>query len=38
MEILQYILGDIWHFLGVLVLIMFVDGVICDIIRSLKGK
>lgn len=38
MEVVQYILGDFWHFIGFIVIlgVMF-DGIEC-IIRAIKNK
>lgn len=38
MEVVQYILGDLWHFIGfIIILYVMFDGIEC-IIRAIKNK
>lgn len=38
MEVVQYILGDFWHFIGFLIILAVIfDGIKC-IIRAIKNK
>lgn len=38
MEVVQYILGDFWHFIGfIIILSVMLDGIEC-IIRAIKNK
>lgn len=38
MEVIQYILGDLWHFIGFIIILGVMFGGIERIIRAIKSK
>ena len=38
MEVVQYILGDVWHFIGFIIILYVMFGGIECIIRAIKNK
>ena len=36
MEVIQYILGDLWHFIGVIIILWVIFDGIIDVVRAFK--